>query len=36
MLDWTTCTAVDRIPGKVCGAWHWTHQHLLQTKREML
>ncbi len=21
MLDWTQCTAVERIPGKVSGAW---------------
>ena len=21
MLDWTQCTAVERVPGKVSGAW---------------
>ena len=21
MLDWTKCTAVERVPGKVSGAW---------------
>ena len=21
MLDWSTCTGVERIPGKVSGAW---------------
>jgi uncharacterized protein (DUF433 family) len=21
MLDWTTCPAVERVPGKVSGAW---------------
>jgi uncharacterized protein (DUF433 family) len=21
MLDWTSCSAVERVPGKVSGAW---------------
>ena len=21
MLDWSQCSAVERVPGKVCGAW---------------
>ncbi|MDE2817528.1 MAG: DUF433 domain-containing protein [Chloroflexota bacterium] len=28
MIDWSTCPAVERIPGKVSGAWLFTDSRL--------
>ena len=28
MIDWSTCPAVERIPGKVSGAWLFTDTRL--------
>src|SRR5690349_15723665 len=28
MLDWTQCSAVERVPGKVSGAWAFSGTHV--------